>query len=399
MPKKKLTKEEKVKILVVDDKPSFLQTLTRMLNSLGYTNVRKAADGEAALELLSLDSSYDLILCDWNMPLISGLEVLKHIRESTQLSDIPFVMVTAEVDSFRVAEAGEIDLDGYLLKPFTLNDLEKKIAEVLKKRQAPTDIDVHINSSLDRFNKKEYDLALEDLKKALKLNKKSPRVHYAMGRIHESMENIEQAKKSYKRAADIAPQFLKAHTALVKLHQASGDIAAAAVHLDRAVAISPGDMERQMQLGQALIQTGQKAKAKAVLTNVMKISDTKNADVARQVGETFMDAGLYAEAQSAFKKGMALDPKDIYMYNRMGIALRRQKKFTEAINNYQLALGINPKDENIYYNLGRAYLEAGQKKNSIIAMKRALQINSRFEEAREFLDKIGSEDESDEIAS
>ena len=87
-------------------------------------------------------------------------------------------------------------------------------------------------------------------------------------------------------------------------------------------------------------------------------------------------------------KPLAEDPNDVYTYNRLGIALRRQKKFSEAIRYYQKALKIDPQNDNLYYNIARAYHESGDKKKSLEALEKALEINPDFWEAKALLAKV-----------
>lgn len=379
-----------MKILICDDSPNMLRTVANMLRGLGYTNVIRADDGDTALRRIRSEK-VEMVMCDWNMPRMTGIEVLRAVREDDQLKSLPFMMVTGEMDEKIVAEAGEVEVDAYLVKPFTQEDLKSKLDEVLNKKRSPSQIDIHLSVAQVYMEARQYQLALEELKKALKLGPRSPRVSYALAQVFEAQNDLEKAKALYQRSVEFGHQFLKGHESLARVFQQQGDLPAATAHLRAAVNISPKNLDRQIALSRNLIQLGEKDEAQSVLQNVLKIADKNKGEVARQVGEAYMDYGMPLDAQHAFSQALELDPKSLHLYNRLGMALRRQKKFNEAVDNYKIAIQIDPEDENLYYNLGRAYYEAGDKPRAVMTMKKALQIYPDFQEAKDFLARVGED--------
>ncbi len=117
-----------IRILVVDDFPAMRKLMRNALRELGLTNVREATNGEEALKIVDAEP-IDLILCDWNMPVMSGLEFLIWVRSRQQLIDLPFIMVTAESDKMNVVEAIRQKVSSYIIKPFTVEVLEAKLKQ------------------------------------------------------------------------------------------------------------------------------------------------------------------------------------------------------------------------------------------------------------------------------
>ncbi len=117
-----------IRILVVDDFPAIRKLMRNALRELGLTNVREATNGEEALKIVDAEP-IDLILCDWNMPVMSGLEFLIWVRSRQQLIDLPFIMVTAESDKMNVVEAIRQKVSSYIIKPFTVEVLEAKLKQ------------------------------------------------------------------------------------------------------------------------------------------------------------------------------------------------------------------------------------------------------------------------------
>ena len=120
-----------MKVLVVDDFATMRRIVKGALKQLGFLNIVEAEDGQIALELLKKEK-VGLIVCDWNMPNMTGIELLKVVRADAVLKDTPFIMVTAECQKDNVLEAVNAGVSNYVVKPFTPDILGGKIKKVLK---------------------------------------------------------------------------------------------------------------------------------------------------------------------------------------------------------------------------------------------------------------------------
>lgn len=115
-----------MRILAVDDFSTMRRIVRNILRQLGYNNITEAEDGASALEQLK-QSKVDFIISDWNMPNMTGLELLKAVRADANLKDIPVLLVTAEALKENVVEAVKSGVNGYIVKPFTAETLKEKI--------------------------------------------------------------------------------------------------------------------------------------------------------------------------------------------------------------------------------------------------------------------------------
>ena len=118
-----------MKVLVVDDFATMRRILRNILKQLGFTNISEADDGKTALKELQKEK-FDLVLCDWNMPEMSGLELLTAIRSDDQLKDLAFVMVTAEAQKENIVTAVKAGVNNYVVKPFTAETVSEKLNKV-----------------------------------------------------------------------------------------------------------------------------------------------------------------------------------------------------------------------------------------------------------------------------
>lgn len=121
-----------MKVLVVDDFSTMRRIVKNILRQLGFTHIVEADDGSTALDLLQKEP-VEMIISDWNMPKMTGLELLKAVRADDALKDIPFLMVTAEAQQENIIEAVKAGVSNYIVKPFTAETLGQKIEQVFNK--------------------------------------------------------------------------------------------------------------------------------------------------------------------------------------------------------------------------------------------------------------------------
>ncbi len=122
-----------MKTLVVDDFSTMRRIVKNVLKQINITNVTEAENGKQALEILRKDPAYELIVSDWIMPEMTGIEFLKACKEDETIKKIPFVMVTAEAQKDSVIEAIKGGVDNYIVKPFTPDKLQEAIEKARAK--------------------------------------------------------------------------------------------------------------------------------------------------------------------------------------------------------------------------------------------------------------------------
>lgn len=123
-------KHKEIKILVVDDLFTMRNLLIKSLNKLGFSNIDEAPDGDVALDFL-LKENVDLLITDWKMPNMTGIELTRAIKANDKLKNIKILMVTTNIEKPQIAEAIAAGVDGYLTKPFTLKMLEDNLLVLL----------------------------------------------------------------------------------------------------------------------------------------------------------------------------------------------------------------------------------------------------------------------------
>ena len=123
--------DPKTKFLVVDDFSTMRRIVRNLLKELGYSNVDEAEDGAMALSKLK-NETFDFVISDWNMPNMTGIELLRAVRADGQIKHLPFLMITAEAKRENIIEAATAGANGYIVKPFTAATLEEKMGKIFQ---------------------------------------------------------------------------------------------------------------------------------------------------------------------------------------------------------------------------------------------------------------------------
>ncbi len=121
-----------MKILVVDDFSTMRRIIKNLLRDLGFTNTDEADDGSTALPMLKT-GKYDFLVTDWNMPGMTGIDLLKTVRADDSLKTLPVLMVTAEAKRDQIVAAAQAGVNGYVVKPFTAAVLKEKIEKIFER--------------------------------------------------------------------------------------------------------------------------------------------------------------------------------------------------------------------------------------------------------------------------
>ena len=121
-----------MKILVVDDFSTMRRIVKNLLRDLGFTNTHEADDGSTAWPMLQ-SGDFDFVVTDWNMPGMTGIELLQKIRADDRLKAVPVLMVTAEAKRDQIVAAAQAGVNGYVVKPFTAAALKEKIEKIFER--------------------------------------------------------------------------------------------------------------------------------------------------------------------------------------------------------------------------------------------------------------------------
>jgi len=374
-------------VLVADDMPAIRRMLRQMLLHLGIQGaIKEAGDGLEAWEALQ-EQTYDLVVCDINMPRMNGLDLLRRLRATPRYETTPFLMITGEVSEDIVAASAESEVDGYLLKPFKIASLENRLRTIIIRHHQPSPGEALFLKAKKLLKEGQPDKALGILEHLIVPPfRPHAKVFNIMGECFLALGSKGEAAVCFDQAMELNPKYLRAYQNLAAVMESQGNLAAARRYLEEAKSLSPLNAERLFHLGRLCLRDGAPELAKQYLLDSWRYGNyVPAAHRPEEVAETFLAAGLDQVAEEIFLKAIDAAPHDLHLYNRLGVALRRQQKHRQALDCYRQALKIDPKNDKVHFNLGVLYFDLGEKDKAREAFRIALHLRPNFPEALDFM--------------
>ncbi len=382
-------KNKNISILIVDDIANMRRTIRNMLKYLGYSKFYEAENGKKALLKLKLHK-IDLIISDWNMPIMNGIELLKEVKKHPQWKFIPFIIITGETDKSIIAEAAEYGADEYMIKPFVVKTLETKIENVFSNKNNPDSPVYHYELGEKYLIEGKYKEAFEEFKKALKLDYKFLKAFGGMAKVLMKKGKLKEAEEVLNEALKINPNYIEGNQLLGEIYLQMNKDDKALEYLKKAYNLNPKNTERTLKIGDIHVKRNEIEEAEKYFENALKYEKDK-ANALIKISDILLKYGKYEKAENILSDLTEEYPDMLIAYNRLGIALRKQGKFGEALAAYNKALIYYDKDPNIYYNIGRTYFEMKKYDDARKYFNKALELKPDFKEAEEalkLLDKI-----------
>lgn len=376
-------------VLVVDDHPVMRSVLKKMLHQTGYFEVvEEAEDGEHAWEKLNAHS-FDLVIADIRMPRLDGIELLKRCGAAGNTRDIPFLMISGESEHGVVAIAGEWGAYDYLVKPFSYSALKEKIDSVLERFRRPEALLFREVVRLRGAGRPQ-----DALSGVEKLERIAPGLSAKWlnlkGEIYLDMGALEHAVDCFQQAISLAENFIPAYKNYSQAQLQLGNPDQALDALEKANLLSPLDADRKITLGSLLFAAGREDEGRRCFEEALKHLPPESREANRmKIAEVYLSSGHFEEAEKLYVRALKANPRELEVYNRLGIALRRQKKYDEAERYYNMALKNHPNNPVVYYNLAALHWTRQDRNKATEFAKKCLDLDPGFGEARALLDRIG----------
>lgn len=344
--------------LIVDDMDNMRRSIRAMLKLIGYgQTIIEAGDGRKAWDTLDQKGEpVHFIISDWNMPKMTGTELLNRVRADHRFRDIPFLMITAEANKEIVAEAAENDVDAYLTKPFVTASLEKKIDALIQNATNPEPLAVHLNNARDLEETGDIDGAIKEAKLAATANERSSRPLRELGRLYLKKNDLPQATQSFQKAIEINQLDVTSFHYLGQIYYKQGEIDLAIDFFSRAMDISPRHADRSIRFANLLLKKKLTKQAEKIFSLVLKNHST-NQQFREEIAERCLDGGLYDLAIRIFNDALRLDPARIQLNEKLGIAYLRKGQPREAVLYLEKAAEKDPEDIRLLIDIAQTYLD------------------------------------------
>ena len=381
-----------MRIIVVDDMGAMRQTVKKTLNSLGFTDIAEAKNGKEAYDTIIASCDIpgrriDLGVVDWNMAPISGLDLLKMIRQDKRVKDMIFVMLTAEQMRDNILLALQSKVDEYIIKPFTGATIKEKFDKITARELGK------IKKEIDEFFEKgapdeaEAEKAVGHFaghyRRVGEISPWSFLVPMETGRMFLRFGKLDEAEKWLRKVISINFGVAEAHNLLSQTLRAMGKIPESINELKIAVVERPNSGELKQKLGEAYLREGKIDEAIEILAESLslleKSDDTKlKAKSKNSLGRAKIAKGdkedskeLHEEAAREIKGALALDPDMISASYNLMVAYRKAGMDEKAAEVYKSIQSIEPKDAEGWVALGKSYMDKSEKSKALFAFKKA----------------------------
>ncbi len=323
----------KMSILVVDDMKSMRLTIRKMLRHLELgKNLKAAGDCKEALTILK---SYpiDLMILDWRLPNMSGSEFLDYIRKDEALKLLPVIMVTAEAERDIVMEVAEIQVDGYLLKPLTLEALDKKIRYVVEKANNPDEATIHFRKAKEHEDAGDFHEAINQIMLALEYKPKASRLLRMLGTLHLKIGEHSAAEKVFQKAVKANNQDAVTRHALGEMYHARGELLKAARYHQEVLSLTIKYLEKSIGLGEKLLKQGQKAAAVNLFSKgISRIN--RNMQIKERVIDLCMENSEYEYAKELLEGLVKEYPSKYDLVLKSGHVYRALDEVDKALDQF-----------------------------------------------------------------
>ncbi|MFH1077431.1 MAG: response regulator [Pseudomonadota bacterium] len=341
------------RFLIVDDQQQILMLLKGILKAGGYYRIATAQSAKDALKIVRAFSAVDFIICDWNMPNMTGGELLSMIRKNPSYCHLPFVMVTAENSKEQIVYALEEGVDGYLIKPITQQKTIKTIESILEQEANPKS-KRNLIRKIHRFKlEKKYDeaigIACQILDKV-----EDPETLLVLSECYLCKNDYENAKKQIQNSLKIKKDS-RAFDLLATICIAETKHEEAIEHLKNASDTNPLNANRKISLGETYLKMGLADEAAKAFDsiNASTITDLNFVDI----GRAYLYSGDVEKAGKYLQNTADPIPETIPIFNKYAIELRKAGLFEESLKQYRKCCEIDPKSYTVRYNLGMLYTE------------------------------------------
>ncbi|MFP4168817.1 MAG: response regulator [Desulfonatronovibrionaceae bacterium] len=370
-------------ILVVDDIQPARETVMNILRVLGYKNIQEGANGEEALQVLENNPGIKLVISDWKMPRMNGAELLHRIRSREEWEDIPFLFLTSKSETEDVAQACDLGVTEYMVKPLEVDVLLDKLKHLdsMNPRHKLTAV---LRETRELCKNSEFAAAEEKLVAFLKeAPSLESRILYELAAVLFQAGEPHRAKEAVDKALDINPLMSRAWHLRAKLEMAGEQWSEAQKSLDKALEINPRSVDCLLTLGDVCLLDGDFVRARESFQKAINVAP-KESWIKQEIWGLYTARNLGEEGEKGFAP-FIFEYLSSDVLNNYAVFLRKQGRMEDAADLYATALNKDPDNCKLLYNAAIADYYHEKKTRAIKRLKRALELEPGFGQAESLL--------------
>lgn len=322
-------------VLVVDDMKSMRLTIMKMLKHLKLgKDLRTASDCKEAMSILKKDN-VDLLILDWKLPNMNGSELLDQIRKDEALKYLPVIMVTAESEKDIVLEVAEIQVDGYLLKPLTLESLDGKIRSVVEKANNPDQGTLYFRKAKELEKSGDFQEAVKYIKLALEEKPNASRLLRTMGLLYMKLGDKDSAEQFIRKAVAANEYDAEARYVLAQIYRARDELTKAArYHID-VLSLTGKYLDEAIKLGEKLLQKGHRTPAVKLFSKIISKSE-RSMPAKERVVELCMENKEFEYAKEILESMIKEFPSKYDLIMKAGYVYKELSENDKALDYFQV---------------------------------------------------------------
>ncbi len=364
-------------IIVIDDQQDLRLIVVHQLQKLQFNNVKQAANGYEALELMQDHKGLSAVICDMEMPVMGGLEMLSELRERTDLDRPPFCLMMDNVSKERLMLAVENGVDEILVKPFTLSDIYPKVQMSWKKFHNPKNPEKAYELAKLALREKKFDESDRIYKLLAESSEKSARPHVGLARSalgrkdpHKALEHLANAEQRNKA-------FVHIFSTRGEIYSEMGKFDDALKAFDQAIALSPLNPVRYRAAADILFKRERYKEAISLLEKAVK-AGLEFKELYQFLSQAYFATKDYPKAQRYVKTALSLDPENVTYLNQLGICLKQQNMLDDANKVYNQIIKLDQENVPALYNKAMLCEAKNEIADAVKLLERAMKKDPNF---------------------
>lgn len=374
-------------ILVVEDQQDLRLIIVHQLKKLQFTKILQASNGFDALEIMQETSGINGVVCDLDMPVMGGMDLLAELRERSDVDRPPFCLSMDNVSKERLMLAIENGVDEVLVKPFTLSDIYPKVHMSWKKFHNPKNPEKVYEMAKLALRTKDFDRAEKIYKLLSESAKESARPLVGLARVATGQNDFGKAL-DYLNAAEARNKsyvhtFVERGVIMAQMQMYDDAFKA----FDQAIELSPLNPIRYKQAAEVLFSRNRYQEAVILLEKAVK-HGLEFRQLFHYLSQACFATKEYVKALKYVRSALAAEPENLTYLNQLGICLKQQNQFDEANKVYNQIIKRDPDNLAALYNKAMLCEAKSEPGEAIKLLERALKKDPNFLVARAMLDEF-----------
>ncbi|MDB2447093.1 response regulator [bacterium] len=366
-------------ILILDPSESGRSLIKGFLEKLGITAFKVSSNTPEAKRLM-LTTKFKLIICEWLMDDQNGIQFCREIRKLEQHQSTPFMLLSEENLRSDIVLASEVNIDRYLIKPFSFDAFMKQISGLCKQTLYPTDYQISVRSGNLSLLKLDFSNADAHFSRASELDPKAAKPLLGKAKVEIYRNNLDSAQILVDNTLKQNPDFVEAHRIQLKIYQLKENKDGVYKEAEYLNEISPDNPLYLLILAEKALEESNFAKAESCYKSVI-MNSPKIALAHKGLGDISFAKEDFDKAEKHYKKAIGIEPRDLSALNQLGLTFVKKSLVQEGLQIYMTALKIDPTNPKILFNMGKAYEEIDMPKEAYNCYLNALNEAPNFKKA------------------